>query len=193
MSAGNGIHEDTLAAKAARAAEHAAQLADGMRERLEERADQLEAKIEHVDLALAAHEKGSRDRKHALTDGIAAVGATAEATAAQVVVLGVRVAELIEAVGPEHDPRKSIHDLDADAIAALANHGIRPALGAILAAHAMDRRAAERAAEEQALAVAKVARTQKRSAGLLAAFVLILHMLRESGAFPALVRYLSGG
>lgn len=190
---GNGIAADEVASRAARAAEYAAQLAEGFRERLEERADQLDAKIVGVDLALAAHEKSSRDRKHSLADGIAAIGATAEATAAEVVVLGVRVDELITAVGPEHDPRKSIHDLDADAIAGLANQGIRPALGAILAAHAMDRRAAEKAAEAQAEAVAKVARTQKRSAGLLAAFVLILHMLRESGAIPALVRALSGG
>jgi hypothetical protein len=70
MSAGNGTESVAIAAKAARAAEHAAQCVDGLRDRMDERFDRVESQIEGVGFAIASVEKEARDRGHRLTDAL---------------------------------------------------------------------------------------------------------------------------
>jgi len=76
MSAGNGrdtaidITPDDIASKAWRAAEHALQQVDGLRDRMDERFDALEARSQVLAVSLAAVERNARDRGHAHADAL---------------------------------------------------------------------------------------------------------------------------
>lgn len=140
MSGGNGVHAAEVAARAARAAEHAAQTANGVRERLEERANQLDAKIGMVDLSVAALTSQESKHHHALASAVGAVAATAEATADRVdhfhgIVLradgnAARAAEAVERIerllGVDIDPRASIVDMTPEELRALEQAGLVP-------------------------------------------------------------------
>lgn len=196
MSSGNGsegIAPTSIATVALGEGRHAHDRIDGLRERLDWHAQQLNAQIAGV-------ESNASQRMHELKSAVGAFGATAEATASRVVVLGVRVDELIEAIGPEPSNRASIHDLSDADIAVLSQQGIRGQLAVMWSAQIADRNAriAERkraaaAAEESASQLARVQRGQARSTSLLALLVVVLTGAAESGVLGALLRALFGG
>jgi hypothetical protein len=134
-----------------------------------------------------AFERIIRERTHKHADAMLVLTAEGAVTREA-------VTRLEKAIGPEPSARESIHDIDEEAVAAIASRGMRGQLAALWATQIAERSARieesrRRQATEakQTKAIEATAKAQGRSASLLGGLVVLVTTLQETGALRALL------